>query len=117
MKFVARLIRSNYYRARSLGLEFRKWTDLAACEAIQGASLAIVGNAGYLAELDQGTGIDRHDLVVRMNNFRTRGFERQVGKRCDIFLSGFCHDVDFNRPELQAAKFVVSSIPANFRKL
>ena len=117
MKLMPRLVRSTYYRWRSQQLEFRPWAELAECAEVQGASLAIVGNAGYLAELDQGRQIDGHDLVLRMNNFRTSGFERQVGSRCDIFLSGFCQDVDFTRLELQAARHIVSSIPANFRKL
>jgi hypothetical protein len=117
MKLVPRVVRTAYYRLRSQQLEFRPWADLAECAETRGASLAIVGNAGYLAELDQGPQIDGHDLVLRMNNFRTSGFERQVGRRCDIFLSGFCQDVDFTRPELRAAKLIVSSIPANFRKL
>ncbi len=117
MKLVPRVVRTAYYRLRSQQLEFRPWSELADSAETRGASLAIVGNAGYLAELDQGSQIDGHDLVLRMNNFRTHGFERQVGRRCDIFLSGFCQDVDFTRPELQVARFIVSSIPANFRKL
>lgn len=116
MNPVRRIFRSSYYRMRSAGLKFRPWADLAACSQVAGASLAIVGNAGYLCELEQGRQIDGYDLVLRMNNFRTRGFERNVGSRCDIFMSGFCQDVDFTRPEVQAAKLIVSSIPANFRK-
>jgi hypothetical protein len=117
MKLVPRIVRTGYYRFRGLRMEFRPWAELANCAEMRGASLAIVGNAGYLAELQQGRRIDAHDLVLRMNNFRTHGFERQVGERCDIFLSGFCQDVDMRRPELQKARLVVSSIPANFRKL
>src|SRR5262245_35056242 len=117
MKLVPRMVRTTYYRLRSQQLDFRHWAGLANCAEMHGASLAIVGNAGYLSELDQGAQIDGYDLVLRMNNFRTTGFERQVGRRCDIFLTGFCQDVDFTRPELRAAKLVVSSIPGNFRKL
>jgi Glycosyltransferase family 29 (sialyltransferase) len=117
MKLVARVMRTAYYQLRSRSLDLRPWSELARRTEIQGASLAIVGNAGYLARLDQGPFIDGHDLVLRMNNFRTNGFEGQVGRRCDIFISGFCHDVDLRRPELRAARYIVSSIPANFRKL
>jgi hypothetical protein len=117
MKAITRILRSGYLRLRSRQLTFSPWAELANLSDTNGSTLAIVGNAGYLAELEQGKRIDGHDLVLRMNNFRTRGFERQVGGRCDIFLSGFCRDVDFTRPGLRQTRLVVSSIPANFRKL
>lgn len=117
MNLVPRVVRSAYYRLRSRRLDFRPWAELAESAETRAASLAIVGNAGYLAGLDQGPRIDGHDLVLRMNNFRTHGFERQVGRRCDIFLTGFCQDVEFSRPELRSTQFILSSIPANFRKL
>ena len=117
MKFVPRVIRTAYYRLRREWIELRPWADLAQHSAFRGASLAIVGNAGYLAQLDQGDRIDACDLVLRMNNFRTRGFEHKVGGRCDIFCSAFFRDVDLNRPELRQPRFIVASIPANFRKL
>jgi hypothetical protein len=117
MKLVPRVLRTAYYRLRRAWIELRPWNDLAQRAEFHGASLAIVGNAGYLAQLGQGVRIDACDLVLRMNNFRTAGFERQVGRRCDIFCSAFYHDVDLKRPELREPRFIVASIPANFRKL
>ena len=117
MKLVPRIVRTAYYRLRREGVELHPWADLAQHPEIRGGSLAIVGNAGYLAQLDQGNRIDDHDLVLRMNNFRTQGFERQVGTRCDIFCSAFYHDVDLARAEVRRPKIIVASIPANFRKL
>ena len=97
-------------------LRLRPWGELAAEDAFQGASLAIVGNAGYLAELSQGQQIDRHDLVLRMNNFRTAGLEEQVGRRLDVFLSTFYHDVALDQPQLADARYLVASVPNNLRK-
>jgi hypothetical protein len=60
--------------------------------------------------------IDGHSLVIRLNNFQTRGFERQVGGRCDVFLTNFFTDIDHERPELAAVDRIVASVPNNFRK-
>lgn len=79
-------------------------------------SVAVVGNAGYLRDIGQGDRIDNHDLVIRMNNFQIRGFEAQVGSRVDLFLTTFFTDIQYDRPELRAAKYLVASVPNNFRK-
>lgn len=97
-------------------LQVRPWSELAQEAPLRGASLAIVGNAGYLADLQQGEQIDRHDFVLRMNNFRTHGLERQVGRRLDLFLSTFYHDVSFDNPLLGEAKYLIASVPNNLRK-
>jgi hypothetical protein len=97
-------------------LAIRPWTDLAShCEFAR-ASLAIVGNAGYLSEIDQGDYLDSHDLVLRMNNFRTAGYERQVGQKLDVFISTFHSDVDLTNPALNEARFIVASVPNNGSK-
>ena len=44
-------------------------------------SCAIVGNGGRLRYEIHGEAIDAADVVVRFNNGRTKGFERQVGRR------------------------------------
>ena len=97
-------------------MRVRDWADLPLEPEFQGKDLAIVGNAGYLAELEQGPRIDQHDLVLRMNNFRTAGYERHVGTKLDIFMTTFYHDVDLARPELRSARFVVSAMPNNFSR-
>jgi hypothetical protein len=116
MHFVPSPIVTAYWLLRQWGLEIRGWKDLAERAEVQRASLAIVGNAGYLSELEQGGRIDGHDLVLRMNNFRVAGFEREVGKRTDIFLTTFHGDVDLNNAVMGDARLIVASVPYNFAK-
>ncbi len=101
---------------RQRSLHVRGWDALARHDRLRGASLAIVGNAGYLAELEQGERIDRHDLVLRMNNFRVAGLEKQVGRRLDIFMSTFYRDVQLDNPLVAQAPLIVASVPNNLRK-
>ena len=75
-----------------------------------------MGNAGYLRDLDQGRLIEDHELVIRLNNFQTSGFERQVGGRCDVFMTNFLSDIRYDRPELADVGQVVASVPNDFRK-
>jgi hypothetical protein len=97
-------------------MQVRPWDELAGRDSFRGASIAIVGNAGYLSDFDQGERIDSHDLVLRMNNFRVSGMERQVGSRLDIFMSTFFHDVCLDNPLLDEASYLIASVPNNFRK-
>eukprot|EP00976_Prorocentrum_cordatum_P097162 1190886-Prorocentrum_minimum.AAC.3 len=42
-------------------------------------SCAIVGNAGHLSLSNYGKEIDAHDVVVRLNQAPTKGYEDKVG--------------------------------------
>jgi hypothetical protein len=97
-------------------LRVRPWSELAGEKPLQGASLAIVGNAGYLADLRQGPHIDSHDLVLRMNNFAAADLESHVGRRLDIFMSTFYRDVRLDDPRIAAASYLIASVPNNLRK-
>ena len=56
--------------------------EAAAARAVNSPpSCAIVGNGGRLRYETHGEEIDAADVVVRFNNGRTKGFERQVGRR------------------------------------
>jgi hypothetical protein len=57
-------------------------------EFFRGKSVAIVGSAPTVLRNRPGV-IDAHDLVVRINNFKTKGFEDRVGRRTDVFYSFF----------------------------
>lgn len=111
--FASSLVRTSYAFTRQFWQQIDRWESLAARPELQNASLAIVGNAGYLAELDQGAQIDAHDVVLRMNNFRTKGFETQVGARTDVFLSTYYDDVNLQNEELAQAKLLISAMPYN----
>lgn len=106
-----------YWMWRQRALDIRPWGDLASDLPLEGARIAIVGNAGYLGELEQGEHIDGHDLVLRMNNFRVTGFEPSVGSRVDVYMSNFyVPDIDFTNPDIGRASWIVSSRPNTFRK-
>lgn len=102
---------------RQRSLDIHPWEDALADMDVDGARIAIVGNAGYLSEQSQGEHIDGHDVVLRMNNFRTTGFEHAVGSKIDVYMSNFyVPDIDFTNPDIQRARWIVSSRPNIFRK-
>jgi len=47
-------------------------------------SIAVVGNSGILLENKLGSEIDKHDLVIRCNLARVKGYEKHVGSRTSI---------------------------------
>jgi low affinity Fe/Cu permease len=72
---------------------------------------AVVGNSGILLNRSYGAIIDEHEMVMRLNNARTMGFERFVGKKTTIaFINSnilhqcsrrfqcFCHPHGTNVP-------------------
>ncbi|KAL3616069.1 glycosyltransferase 29 [Castilleja foliolosa] len=74
-------------------------------------SCAVVGNSGILLKSDYGKTIDGHETVIRLNNARTRSFERSVGSKTNIsFVNSnilhlcarrqgcFCHPYGENVP-------------------
>eukprot|EP00854_Cymbomonas_tetramitiformis_P000651 gene651-1083_t len=52
----------------------------------RGASCAVVGNSGILKMTQYGAEIDAHDVVVRLNQAPTRGYEKHVGQKTNIRL-------------------------------
>ncbi|KAI5068709.1 hypothetical protein GOP47_0017054 [Adiantum capillus-veneris] len=45
---------------------------------------AVVGNSGILLNQSHGSLIDRHDMVMRLNNARISGFEQHVGSKTTL---------------------------------
>ncbi|KAD3337144.1 hypothetical protein E3N88_32664 [Mikania micrantha] len=45
---------------------------------------AVVGNSGILLKTDLGGLIDNHEFVIRLNNARTSGYERNVGSKTSL---------------------------------
>lgn len=115
-RMLPEFVKAAWIRRGQRHITVRTWDDFGRGPHADPGSVAIVGNAGYLAGLEQGRKIDRHELVIRLNNFRTVGFERQVGSRCDVFLTNFFTDIHFERPELAAVSHLVASVPNAFRK-
>jgi hypothetical protein len=109
-------LRATYYRTLQRAIVVRSWSQFGEAFGCDRPSVALVGNAGYLNEIEQGDHIDRHDIVIRMNNFRVAGHEKTVGQKTDVFLTNFYHDVDFSRGEVAGARWIISSVPNNFHK-
>ena len=51
---------------------------------LEGKRVAVVGNAPSEIGRKKGAEIDAHDLVIRFNNFRLKGFEDDYGSKTDI---------------------------------
>jgi len=51
-------------------------------------NIAIVGNGPSLKDASFGDFIDGCDKVIRMNYFRTSGYEKNIGRRCSIYVCG-----------------------------
>lgn len=115
-RMLPEFVKAAWIRRRQRPLLIRTWADFGNGPQADCGSVAIVGNAGYLASLEQGSEIDRHAMVIRLNNFRTVGFERQVGSRCDVLLTNFFTDIRFDRPEVMGVPHLVASVPNAFRK-
>ncbi|XP_026427523.1 beta-1,6-galactosyltransferase GALT29A-like [Papaver somniferum] len=47
-------------------------------------SCAVVGNSGILLKNEYGDMIDKHEFVIRLNNARTRGYEKNVGSKTSV---------------------------------
>lgn len=60
---------------------------------IKNKSIAIVGNGPYELGKNKGKEIDNHDIVIRMNNYQTLGFEKDYGTKTDIYARGVSNDV------------------------
>ena len=55
---------------------------------VAGKSIAVVGNGPQQIDKETGKEIDTHDLVIRFNNFKTAGHEKDYGRRTDIWVRG-----------------------------
>ena len=56
---------------------------------IHGKTVAVVGNGPSEVGKGKGSEIDAHDIVIRLNNYRTQGFEADYGSKTDIWVRGW----------------------------
>lgn len=77
-----------------------------ALETILGRSdrIALVGNGLPQADDPSGSEIDRHDLVIRFNNFRLWRNEAQLGSRCDLISTVLHTKGSFDQPSITRAR-------------
>lgn len=63
-------------------------------------SVAIVGSAPSCLDNKEGY-IDSHDIVVRVNNYKIKGFEDKVGFRTDVHYSFYGSSIKKTRDQLK----------------
>eukprot|EP00854_Cymbomonas_tetramitiformis_P003497 gene3497-4393_t len=59
---------------------------------------AVVGNSGVLLQSKYGSEIDEHDVVVRLNQAPTQGYEEIVGRKTTIRLLNRLWSVEYGKP-------------------
>jgi hypothetical protein len=57
---------------------------------LEGKTVAVVGSSGNLLKHKYGPEIDKHDVIIRFNQARVKGYEEFVGSRTDIRIVN-CH--------------------------
>ena len=62
-------------------------------KVLKGKRIAIVGNGPSEVGKNKGKEIDEHDIVIRFNNFRIKGFEADYGTRTDIWCCNLNTDI------------------------
>jgi hypothetical protein len=62
-------------------------------KVLEGKSVAVVGNGPSEIGKGKGAEIDSHDVVIRFNNYRTTGYEKDYGSRTDIWIKCSSDDV------------------------
>ena len=85
---------------------------------VKNKNVAIVGNSPNLIGTNKGYLIDKHDFVVRFNNFQTEGFEKDYGSKTNIWVCCQANDI-INRPdeEIKNLKFILYNVDLKHTKL
>ena len=60
----------------------KNWLDY-----IKDKKIAIVGNGANLIGKNMGNEIDKHEVVIRFNQFKTTGFENDCGKKTNMWVT------------------------------
>lgn len=78
------------------GCRLRRLHESKALDGfLEGKTIAVVGNGP--SELGKGLGqeIDSHDVVIRFNNYKIKGFEKDYGRRTNVWMKGGAADVRY----------------------
>lgn len=82
-------------RDMPFGAELRRRHESGELDRfLEGRTIAVVGNGPCDSGKGLGAEIDAHDVVVRFNNYRIEGFERDYGSRVDVWVKCGAEDVD-----------------------
>ncbi len=89
-----------------------KVKDQEMQKVIEGKKIIILGSAPSVL-LNKGSEIDAFDYVVRLNNYKIDGFEKNVGTRTDIYYSFFGRSIKKENEELKRhkVKFIMNKYP------
>ena len=89
-----------------------KIKDKEIQKVIEGKRVIVMGSAPSVLE-NNGKDIDNYDIVVRVNNFKIDGFEKQVGTKLDIYYSFFGTSIEKTNEELKRhkLKFIMCKYP------
>lgn len=86
----------NYSKLESLWINyynrFIKRKELSTSKKV-----IVIGNSPNVINHKIGDKIDKFDIVIRVNDFRTIGFEKYVGQKTDIVMTSFA--TNFNTEE------------------
>lgn len=72
-----------------------------------GKKVAVVGNGPSEIGRSLGKEIDSHDIVIRFNNYDTKGFEADYGSKTSIWVRGSGASDVINRPDISLYELVV----------
>ena len=61
---------------------------------VEGKTIAVVGNGPSEIGKGKGAEIDSHDIVIRINNYQTKGFEQDYGSKTDIWVKCSSDDIE-----------------------
>ena len=89
-----------------------KIKDKELLKVIEGKRVVVMGSAPSVLN-NNGKDIDNYDLVVRVNNFKIKGYEEKVGTRIDIFYSFFGRSIKKENDELKkyGLRFIMCKYP------
>lgn len=74
----------------------------------RGGSAVLVGNSPRLLGQGRGARIDAASTVIRLNDFRIRGFEADVGARTDWWFSSANRQAEPDRASVGAARSILT---------
>ena len=84
-------------------------------------SIAIVGNGPSEIGKNKGCEIDAHDIVIRFNNFHTKNYENDYGKKTDVWVKCTSDDIKHHRSDINSntqiiyeTDFIHHELPDNY---
>lgn len=77
-------------------------------------SIAIIGNGPSQLGKKTGEEIDKHEIVVRFNNYEIDGYEDDYGEKCDIWAISMALNTVYRRSEIAYYKFILVVVTSNW---